>query len=156
MDPERGQPDQARRAGEIGVYPINSGEVDGGSGLPCSRLAYKHLPTFSGQNQDFIPWTRDARVPCKRRFLLAFASISPQYVPVGELDTENMTPVQRGFSLERVQRHALAWDFLSTALKSKSDKGILYKCASPREAWDALLAWYGLQMAGAKSDLSTP
>ncbi|CAN0535643.1 unnamed protein product, partial [Laminaria digitata] len=30
----------------------------------------------------------------------------------------------------------------------------LHRCTSPREAWDALLAWYGPQTTGAKSDLS--
>ena len=39
-------------------------------------------------------------------------------------------------------------------LKHKSDKSILHRCISPREAWDALLAWYDPQTAGAKSDLS--
>ncbi|CAN0161081.1 unnamed protein product, partial [Laminaria digitata] len=47
-----------------------------------------------------------------------------------------------------------AWRFLSTALKSQSDKSILHRCTSPREAWNALLAWYGPQTTGAKSDLS--
>ncbi|CAN0546351.1 unnamed protein product, partial [Laminaria digitata] len=58
------------------------------------------------------------------------------------------------FTTDSVQRHTLAWSFLSTALKSKSDKSILHRCTSPREAWDALLAWYGPQTTGAKSDLS--
>ncbi|CAN0523320.1 unnamed protein product, partial [Laminaria digitata] len=31
---------------------------------------------------------------------------------------------------------------------------ILHRCTSPREAWDALLEWYGPQTTGAKSDLS--
>ncbi|CAN0519492.1 unnamed protein product, partial [Laminaria digitata] len=35
-----------------------------------------------------------------------------------------------------------------------SDKSILHRCTSPREAWDALLEWYGPQTTGAKSDLS--
>ncbi|CAN0566731.1 unnamed protein product, partial [Laminaria digitata] len=52
------------------------------------------------------------------------------------------------------QRHTLAWSLLSTALKSKSDKSILHRCTSPREAWDDFLAWYGPQTTGAKSDLS--
>ncbi|CAN0513933.1 unnamed protein product, partial [Laminaria digitata] len=47
-----------------------------------------------------------------------------------------------------------AWSFLSTALKSQSDKSILHRCTSTREAWDALLEWYGPQITGAKSDLS--
>ena len=40
------------------------------------------------------------------------------------------------------------------ALKSKNDKSILHRWTSPREAWDALLAWYGPQTTGTKSDLS--
>ncbi|CAN0374674.1 unnamed protein product, partial [Laminaria digitata] len=59
-----------------------------------------------------------------------------------------------GFTPDSVQRHTLAWSFLSTALKSQSDKSILHRCTSPREAWDALLAWYGPQTTAAKSDLS--
>ncbi|CAN0586406.1 unnamed protein product, partial [Laminaria digitata] len=58
------------------------------------------------------------------------------------------------FTPDSVQRHTLAWSFLSTALKSQNDKSILHRCTSPREAWDALLAWYGPQTEGAKSDLS--
>ena len=78
----------------------------------------------------------------------------PQYIPVGEWDTDNSMLVARGFSRESVHVHSLAWNFLSTALKSKSDKSILHRCTSPRQAWDALLAWYGHQATGAKSDLS--
>ena len=70
------------------------------------------------------------------------------------LDTENSVLVERGYSGESVHMHALAWNFLSTALKSTSDKSILHRCPSPREAWDTLLAWYGPQTTGGKSDLS--
>ena len=49
VGPESGQPDQTGRAGEMGVYLINSGEFDGGFGLPSSRLPCKHPSTFSGQ-----------------------------------------------------------------------------------------------------------
>ena len=87
-------------------------------------------------------------------FLSAFVSDPPQHVPVGELDTENSVLVGRGYNGERVHMHALAWNFRSTALQSKSDKSILHRCTSPREAWDALLAWYGPQTTGGKSDLS--
>jgi len=46
------------------VYPIR--QFDGGFGLPSSRLAYKHPPTFSRlEVEDFIPWTRDARYYAK-------------------------------------------------------------------------------------------
>ena len=72
----------------------------------------------------------------------------PQYIPVGELDTENSVFFDRGYSRESVHIHALAWNSLSTALKSKSDKSILHRCTS-REACDALLAWYDPQTAGA-------
>ena len=78
----------------------------------------------------------------------------PQYVPGGELDTETSVLVGRGYNRERVHIHALAWNFLSTTLRSNSDKNTLHRCTSPREAWDALLAWYGSQTTGAKSDLS--
>ena len=84
----------------------------------------------------------------------AFVSDPPQYISVEELDTENSVLVDRWYSRESVHMHALAWNFLSTALKIKSDKSILHKCTSPREAWDALLGWYAPQTTGAKSDLS--
>ena len=77
-----------------------------------------------------------------------------QYIPVGELDTENSALVERGYSRESVHIHALAWNFLSTALKSKSDKSILHRCTSPREAWGALHEYNGPQTTGGKSDLS--
>ena len=57
-------------------------------------------------------------------FLSAFVADSPQYVLVGELDAENSVLVGRGYNRERVQIHALAWNFSSTALKSKGDKSI--------------------------------
>ena len=84
-----------------------------------------------------------------------FVSDPPQNIPVGELDTENSVLVERGYNHESVHIHALAWDwnFRSTALKSKSDKSILHRWTSAREAWDMLLAWYGPQTTGAKSDL---
>ena len=85
----------------------------------------------------------------------AFVSDPPQYIAVqGVLDTENSVLVDGGYSRESVNMHALAWNFLSTALKSKSDKSTLYRCTSPREAWDAALAWYGPQTTGARSDVS--
>ena len=154
--PARGQPDQQRRAGEWDTYP--GGELGGGYDLPLSRhIAFKQsaVPSFIGQKPEFTAWTSDARYYAKGiGFLSAFVSDPPQYIPVGELDTENSVLVDRGYSRESVHVHALAWNFLSTALKSKSDKSILHRCTSPREAWDALLAWYGPQTTEAKSDLS--
>ena len=41
----------------MGVYP--SGQFDGGFGLPSSRLAHKHSPTFSGLKEYFVFWARD-------------------------------------------------------------------------------------------------
>ena len=138
VGPPRGQPDQPGRTGEWGAYP--GGELDGGFDLPLSRhLAFKHtpVPSFSGLKPEFNSWTRDARYYAKGvGFLSAFVSDPPQYIPVGELDTENSMLVARGFSRESVHVHTLAWNFLSTALKSKSDKSILHRCTSPRRAWD--------------------
>ena len=42
----------------------------------------------------------------------AFVSDLPQYIPVGELDTENSVLVDREYSRESVHMHALAWNFL--------------------------------------------
>ena len=61
----------------------------------------------------------------------AFLSTPPQYI-IGESDEENAAFVQRGFNLESVQMHTLAWNFLSTALKSKSDRSMLHRCTLPR------------------------
>ena len=77
-----------------------------------------------------------------------------QYILVRELDTETSVLVDRGYSRESVQIHTLAWIFLSTAVKNKSDKNILHRCTSPSEASDVPFAWYGTQTTGAKSDLS--
>lgn len=52
VGPERGQPDQPGKAGEIGVYP--RGELDCRIGLNSSRLTYKHPTTFRGLRQLFI------------------------------------------------------------------------------------------------------
>ena len=84
----------------------------------------------------------------------AFVSDPPQYITVKELDTENSALVERVCSRESVHMHALAWNFLWTALKIKSNKIILDRCTSPREGWDAVLAWYGPQTTGAESDPS--
>ena len=79
----------------------------------------------------------------------------PQYVSAGELDTEYSVLVGREYNRESVHIHAIAWNFLLTVLKRKSDKkSILHRCTSPTEAWDALLAWYGSQTTRAKSDPS--
>ena len=125
--------------------------------MPLSRPALKHtaVPQFSGEMPEFTAWTRDARYYAKGvGFLSAFVPDPPQYIPVGELNTENTVFVERGYNRKSVHIHALARNFLSTALKSKSDKSIWNRCTSPREAWDALLVWYGPQTTGAKSDLS--
>ena len=120
------------------------------------RLAVKHtaVPQLSGKKPGSTAWTRDARYDAKGLgFRSAFVSDPPQYVPVRELDTKNSVRVGRGYNRECVHLHAHAWNFPSTALKSKSDNSILRRCTSTREAWDALLASYGPQTTGAKSDL---
>ena len=153
VGPARGQPDQPSGAGEWGSYP--GGELAVGYDMPSPKLALKHTaaPQFSGKKPGFTAWTRDARYCAKGvGFISAFVSDPPEYVSVGELNTENSVPVGRGYNRIRVHIHALAWNFLSTSLKSKSDKSILHRCTSPREAWDALLGWYGPQTTGAKSD----
>ena len=126
--------------------------------MPLSRLlALKHTaaPQLTGKKSEFTAWTRDARYYAKGvGFLYTFVPDPPQYVPVGELDTENSVVVGRGHNRKSMHIHALAWNSLSTALKSESDKSILHRCTLPREAWDALLAWHGPQTTGAKSDLS--
>ena len=90
----------------------------------CLYLDILLLSTlFSGQKPEFTAWTRDARYYAKGAgFLSAFVSDPPQYIPVGELDTENSVLVDRGYSRKSVHIHALAWNFLSTALKSKSQE----------------------------------
>ena len=115
--------------------------------MPLSRLqALKHtaVAQFSGKKIEFTAWTRDAKHYAKGvGFPSAFVSDPPWYIPVGELDTETSVLVGRGYNRESVHIHAFAWNFLSTALKSKSNKSTLHRCTSLREAWDALLAWYG-------------
>lgn len=82
---------------------------------------YAAGPTFSGLNSDFNPWTRDVRYYAKRIGLLAaFVSELPEHIPIGKLDIENEVFTRR-YSSEGVQRHTLAQNYLSTALKSKSD-----------------------------------
>ena len=114
VGPARGQPDQPRRAGEWDSYP--GGELGGGYELPLPRhLAFKHTatPSCSGLKPEFTAWTRDARYYAKGvGFLSAFVSDLPQYIPVGELDTENSVLVDREYSRESVHMHALAWNFL--------------------------------------------
>ena len=60
--------------------------------MPLSRkitLKYTAGPTFSGKKPESTAWTRDARYYAKGLgFLSAFVSNPPQYIPVGELDTE--------------------------------------------------------------------
>ena len=72
----------------------------------------------------------------------------------GGIGYQKFGTCRKGVNRESTHIHALALNFLSTALKSKSDKRISHTCTSPREAWDTLLAWYGPQTTGAKSDLS--
>lgn len=109
-------------------------------------MAFKHLagPPFSVLKPGFKPWARDARYHAKDIvFLAAVLSEPPHYVPVGELDAENAVLVARGVNPERVQTNTLvAWNFLSTALKSKSDIITLHRCSSPWKAWYALLRLY--------------
>ena len=154
--PARGQPDQPRGAGEWGSHP--GGELGILYDMPlCRQSALKHTadPSFSGKKPEFTAWTRDARYYAQGvGFLSVFVSHPPQYIPAGELDTENLALVDRGYSRESAHIYALAWNFLPTALRSKSDKSILHRCTSPREARDALLAWCAPQTTGGKPDLS--
>ena len=79
--------------------------------MSLPRLALKHtaVPLFSGEKSEFTAWTRDARYYAKGvGFLSAFVSDPPQYIPVGELDTKTSVLVDRGYSREGVNIHALA------------------------------------------------
>ena len=104
VGPARGQPDQQRGAGEWDIYP--GGELGGGGDLPVSRqIAFKHtvVPSFSGQKPEFTAWTTGATYYAERiGFLSAFVSDSPQYIPVGEVDTENSVPVKWAYSRQSV------------------------------------------------------
>ena len=109
VGPERGQPEKRRGAGEWGSHPGD--ELGIGYDIPLPRLAPKHtaIPQFSGKKLEFTAWTRDARYHRKGvGFLSAFVSNQPQYVPVGELDTDNSVLVGRGYNRERVHIHTLA------------------------------------------------
>ena len=75
---------------------------------------------------------RDARHHSKGvGFLVAFVSTPPQYISVGELDTENAALVQRGLSHESVQRHTLAWNFPVEGSRARATKvyctGVLHR-----------------------------
>lgn len=54
--------------------------------------------------------------------LSAFVSGPQQYISVRELDTKNSELVARGYTREGAHMHTMAWNFLSTALKTKSHK----------------------------------
>ena len=117
VSPARGQPDQQKGAEEWGSYP--GGEVGIGHDMPLLTHALRHItvPSFSEKNPEFTAWTRDVRFYAKGvGFLSSFVSDSPQYIPVGELDTEHSVLVYWGYSRESVRIHALARNFLWTAL----------------------------------------
>ena len=114
------QTSQPGRTGEWGTYP--GGGLGGGFDLPLSRhSAFKHtaVPSLCGLKPKFNPWTREARYYAQGIGLLSvFVSGPPQYIPVGELDTDNSVLVARGFSRERVpiiQRHGFSYQRLSRA-----------------------------------------
>ena len=74
--------------------------------MPLPRLALKHtvVPQSSGKKPELTAWTRGARYYAKGvGFLSSFVSDPPQYVPVGELDTENSVLVERGYQVVAVQ-----------------------------------------------------
>ena len=87
-----------------------------GYDMSLSRhLAFKHtaVPSFSGLKPELTTWTRDARYYANGVSLLySFVSDPLQYLPAGEMDTENSKLVDRGYSCESVHMHALAWNFL--------------------------------------------
>lgn len=97
--------------------------------MPSPRMTGCRQPSgrpFSGNKYNYITWTKYAKFHSKvLGFSSAFVSDPAQYIPVGELDTENQVLVGRGFSLELVHKHALVSNFLSTDLRAKSDKIIL-------------------------------
>ena len=73
--------------------------------MPIPRLALKHtaVQQFSGKQPKFTAWTIDARYYAQGvGFLSAFVSDPPQYVPVGDLDTETSVLVGRGYNRECV------------------------------------------------------
>ena len=72
-----------------------------GCDLSVSRLALKNtvVPSLRGKKPEFSAWTSDARKYAKEvGFLSAFVSDMPQYIPVGELDTEKTVLVDREYS----------------------------------------------------------
>ena len=76
--------------------------------LPLPRLVLKHTPVsiFIGKKLDLAAWTKDARHYAKIvGFLYVFVSDLPQYISVGDLDTENALLTDTGYSRESVYIH---------------------------------------------------
>lgn len=63
------------------------------------------------------------------------------------------TLYSEGFTHAAVHKTYFAWNFVSSALTTESDKAILRRCMNPREALRQLDAAYLLETQGAKQDL---
>ena len=80
--------------------------------MPLSRqIALKHtaVPPLNGKKSEFTAWTTDARYYAKKGvgflYVSIFVSDPTQYIPVGDMDTENSVPVDRGYSRESVHTY---------------------------------------------------
>ena len=123
--------------------------------MPLPRHALKHnaVPSFSGNNPEFTAWTSDARYYAKGvGFLSAFVSDPPQYIPVGELDTEKPILVDSRYSRKRVLIHALGGNYYRRLSRATRAFCIIVPRQEKRGARSS--RGTALKRRGQKSDLS--
>ena len=106
VDPDRGQPDQTRGAGES--RPYHGGESGIEHDRPPPRLALKHTatPLFCRKKPVCSAWTRHARYYAEGvGFPSAFVSDPSQYISVEELDTKGAVRVLTKHRILLITRH---------------------------------------------------
>lgn len=123
-----------------GVFP-------GGGGI--SRVGATATVLKRGATE-YPGWRKDLMIQAG---IQNFADVFTDGGVMPDVSLPQQTLVNQGFSHAAIQKTYAAWNFLSAALTTETDRDILRRCTSPREALQQLDAAYLPETQGAQQML---
>lgn len=123
------------------------GMISGSGGI--SRIAAS-APLLKRGAEQYPGWRKDLMIQAG---IQNFAEVFTDGGIMPDVSLPRQTLVDQGFSHAAIQNTYAAWNFLSTALTTETDRDILRRCTSPREALQQLDAAYLPETQGAQQQL---
>ncbi|CAB1106362.1 unnamed protein product [Ectocarpus sp. CCAP 1310/34] len=126
------------------------GLFTGGGGI--SKLAASHVnpPQLKKGAEQYPGWRQDMIVQAG---ILDIGDVFSGGGVLPDINKPQTALLEQGFSYAAIRKTYLAWNFLSAALTTETDKAILRRCTNPREALRQLDAAYLPETQGAQQQL---